>query len=606
MFFNLYVMKKFKYSYFLIVIFLFSLVGCEDFLTEQPVDFRSSTSSYQDAEGVYSGVLGLYQLYSDMYINKTTPFIGELGTDESIASANQAGLSAIYRYSLTSNDLYVLPDWYALHYKLISACNVLIERVQKNFPTPDSRILRMVGEAKTLRAWAYFRLVQTFGPVPLVTKEMMTEIDWNIGRTPVNEIYSQIIKDLTEATVEGVLPAAKDTKDPVRLTSYVAKAMLGKVYLTMASTKETGIVDDLLSKISRSDWGYNKIAETPVELYKKAEQVLTDIKNNSGISLEPDYRKLFVAEYKNQIPENMWELQANDGKATANPNRGFYFIYNYGIAVGNSMVTAYNVIWRKDIMFAPAMMLRGSQTINNQVVYVGGYEESDKRKPWVLSGGRIVTDGQNVAYPQYWRVIYNVGTKVFTPGDKTGKSLATQESTWLSDSWFYTCVTKFRFYLDKPLDEPTSYTDVNSLPLNFTVIRYADVLLMLAEASMKANNGVATNLTAECMNLVRSRSRNESSTSAYTELPLYDKSTLTFEDILNERKLELCFENVRWFDLARTGKLLEKYNLAIPATANNQTTHPIITDTKFYLYPIPQSQIAVSLNKENMFQNFGY
>ncbi len=599
-------MKNPKYIHFLIVILSLTLLSCEDFLTEKPVDFRSSTNSYQDKEGVYSGVLGLYQLYSDLYVHKTTPFIGELGTDESIASANQAGLSAMYRYSLTSNDLYVLPDWYAMHYKLISACNVLIDRVNKNFQTPDADILRMLGEAKTLRAWAYFRLVQTFGPVPLVTKEMMTEIDWNIGRTPVKDIYSQIVLDLTDATVAGVLPVSKDVKDPIRISHYVAKAMLGKVYLTMASTKETGIVDDLLSKISRSDWGYSKITETPKELYQKAELVLNDIKTNAGITLEPDYRKLFVAEFKNKFPENMWELQANDGKATANPNRGFYFLYNYGIAVGNSMVTAYNAIWQKYVMFAPALLLRGSQTINNQVVYVGGYEESDYRKSWVLSGGRMVTDAQNVAHPQYWRAIYNVGTKVFTPADKSGKSVASQEATWLSDSWFYTCVTKFRFYLDKPLDELTTYTDINSLPLNFTVIRYADVLLMLAEASMKANDGVATDLTAECMNLVRSRSRNESNALAFTELPLYDKSTLTFEDILNERKLELCFESVRWFDLARTGKLLEKYNLAIPAPANNQTTHPIITDTKHYLYPIPQSQIEVSLNKTDMFQNYGY
>ena len=63
---------------------------------------------------------------------------------------------------------------------------------------------------------------------------------------------------------------------------------------------------------------------------------------------------------------------------------------------------------------------------------------------------------------------------------------------------------------------------------------------------------------------------------------------------------------MRWFDLARTGKLLEKYNLAIPAAANNQTTHPVITDTKHYLYPIPQSQIEVSLNKTDRVQKYGY
>lgn len=589
----------------ILLILILALSSCQDFLTEKPVDFRSSSSSFQDEPGVYTGVLGIYQLYCDLYINGTTPFIGELGTDETVASLNTPNLMAIYRYSLTSTDLYVLPNWYAMHYSLINSCNVLIDRVKTNFPTPNSNIQRMLAEAKAMRAWSYFRLVQTFGPVPLVTKNMMTNIDLNIGRTPVKDIYSQIIADLQEATVAGILPNSKDSKNPIRISHWVAEAMLGKVYLTLASTKETGIVDDLLSKINRSDWGYSKVTETPKQLYQKADSVLKDIKNNSGIILEPDYRKLFVAEYKNQIPENMWELQANDGLATANPNRGFRFLYNYGIEAGSSVVKLYNALWAKNVMFAPALLLRGNQTINGKIVYVGGYEESDKRKPWVLSGGRMVTDKQGIAHPQYWRAIYFSATKSYSPSATNGLSVASQESQWLTDSWYYACVTKFRFYLDKPMEELTTYTDRNSLPLNFTVMRYADVLLMLAEAEIKANDGVATDLAAECMNLVRSRSRDESKSLAYTELPLYDKTTLTVDNVMNERKLELCFESVRWFDLARTGQLLDKYNLAIPQSSAS-TTHPVITDTKFFLYPIPQSQIDVALNKDIMFQNYGY
>jgi starch-binding outer membrane protein, SusD/RagB family len=599
-------MKKLNYIIPLLITFIsvISFVSCDDFLNEKPVVFRISETAYQDETSVYSGVLGLYQLYGDMYIHKTAPFIGELGTDESIASANQAGLAAIYRYALTANDLYVLPDWYTMHYRLIYNCNVIIQRVKKNFPTPNAAIKQMLAEAKTLRAWSYFRLVQTFGPVPLVTTEM-EDIDWQLGRAPIKEIYSQIITDL-DSTTFADLPPTKDLKNPVRISRYVAKGMLGKVYLTMASTKESGIIDDLLSKISRAEWGYSKITETPKELYIKAESVLTDIKNNAGITLETDYRKLFVAEYKNQCDENMWELQANDGQATANPNRGFSFLYNYGIAGGNQIVTAYNVLWRKNVMFAPALLLRGTKTVNNKQEYIGGYEESDKRKAWILSGGRLVTDSKGVVYPQYTNVLYSSGNKTFSPADKAGKSVQSQEDGWTTDTWFYACVTKFRFYLDKPMQELTPYSDLNSLPLNFTVMRYADVLLMLAEASIKANDNVATDLSAECMNLIRDRSRDNNSPFALGELPAYDKTTLTVDSVMNERKLELCFENVRWFDLARTGKLLQNYNLAVPAPESNMTTHPILTDTKYYLFPYPQAQIALSLNKTDMFQNFGY
>ena len=137
-------------------------------------------------------------------------------------------------------------------------------------------------------------------------------------------------------------------------------------------------------------------------------------------------------------------------------------------------------------------------------------------------------------------------------------------------------------------DTKTSY----GMGFNIIVLRYADVLLMAAEAMNELGYGKADAL--KYLNMVRSRSH----ATEYTYEDLANQTA--FRDAVEkERRLELAFENHRWFDLVRTGKALEVVN-------KNDGSSVLTVNAKAHqlLFPIPQSQIDASGNK--LVQNQGY
>lgn len=130
------------------------------------------------------------------------------------------------------------------------------------------------------------------------------------------------------------------------------------------------------------------------------------------------------------------------------------------------------------------------------------------------------------------------------------------------------------------------------LGFNIIVLRYADVLLMAAEALNEI--GYGNEKALKYLNMVRKRSH----ATVHTYEGLNSQAKFR-EAIATERRLELAFENHRWFDLVRTGKALAVVN------ANNGGS-VLTVDAKEHqlLFPIPQNQIDASANK--LIQNSGY
>lgn len=132
----------------------------------------------------------------------------------------------------------------------------------------------------------------------------------------------------------------------------------------------------------------------------------------------------------------------------------------------------------------------------------------------------------------------------------------------------------------------------NGLGFNIMVLRYADVLLMASEAMNELGYGSEDAL--EYLNKVRRRSHAAEYT--YTELSNQDSFR---EAIAKERRLELAFENHRWFDLLRTGKAIEVMN-----SCEGGAIFAINVQPHQLLFPIPQNQIDASGGK--LTQNEGY
>jgi starch-binding outer membrane protein, SusD/RagB family len=130
----------------------------------------------------------------------------------------------------------------------------------------------------------------------------------------------------------------------------------------------------------------------------------------------------------------------------------------------------------------------------------------------------------------------------------------------------------------------------NGRGLNVTVLRYADVLLMLAEAENELNGPTEQAYTA--LNQVRARARGKSKTPADYVQGSLTKDTFR-EVVFREREIELAFENHSWFDLKRTGKLID--------VMRNQEKAAI--QEKHLLFPIPQLELD---NNPSLTQNPGW
>lgn len=132
----------------------------------------------------------------------------------------------------------------------------------------------------------------------------------------------------------------------------------------------------------------------------------------------------------------------------------------------------------------------------------------------------------------------------------------------------------------------------NGMGFNIIVLRYADVLLMAAETMNELGYGQPKAL--EYLNLIRKRSH----ALEYTNLDLPNQEAFR-EAIVKERRLELAFENHRWFDLLRTNKAIEVLN-----KSNGASIYPISVKPYQLLFPIPQAEIDASGHK--LEQNEGY
>ncbi len=550
--------KLLRYPF--IILMVISVVSC-DFLDENPESFRTSENFFKDSTSLKTGVNGLYQSLKTMY-RAYEPAIGELGTDEAIGQDVHAQFSALSAYKLSSTDQWFVSPYYNRNYYLITRANTIIER---GLLLPQTKeIQRLIAESRFMRAIGYFRLVQFFGPVPLVTNEV-AEVDYSLPRAPLSEIYKQIVEDLTLASAENVLPNVSTTNEPQRVSRYAVKALLGKVYLTMGTSKEAGVIDRVLGSIGKADLSYGAITESPNELYLKAKTVLAEIKNSKLFSLENKYGNVFLVDKQNKLSENMWELQFAVGDGT-----GSYFLKVYGMKTNTTS--------------AESKVLTNGCGLT-QIYYpyslYTSYKAGDTRRDWNLTARR-----------------YDVSvnkTISFKPSDgPTNKSV----QSWMA-------IVKYRFNGTDSLFTPINFTDRYNLPMNMKMIRYADVLLMLAEAELRYNNGGATQLAVDAMNEIRNRARgfdssgkpiSETLTPEFTNFTI---SNLTIDGIMEERKLELCFEGQRWFDLVRTGKLIEKYNEPQLSVEFKQA---IITEN-YYLNPLPQDQLDLSTNPTGFFQN---
>lgn len=204
------------------------LVSCKDRLDLTNPSYPTVQSYYSTKAQLRSGVTAIYAaVAAPALVARNWFFKHDMRGDEFQAAGPwlETQRARVLNGALIPSDSYMTRFWDGL-YLVIHRANSVIA----NAPEIEADVKKLVGQAKFLRAWAYFELVNFWGGVPIYTKPVHDPTNFK-PRAPKEEVFAQIVQDLKDAA--SVLPPIWGPSDLGRITSGAAYAMLGTVYMQM-------------------------------------------------------------------------------------------------------------------------------------------------------------------------------------------------------------------------------------------------------------------------------------------------------------------------------------------------------------------------------------
>lgn len=416
-----------------------SLQSCKKLLETSPTDFISPGEFFSSKENLNAALTGVYStLKNNALYGDNYQHLITATTDE-LVYATSGNVPKVPWYNATSADAQVASVWATL-YTGIDRANVVLDNLNTPTNITDDEKRHIEGEAKFLRAYYYFMLTQWYGDVPLRIKSTQSPGETNMPFTPSKAVYDWVIDEMV--TAEGLLNDQKATAFDYteRLTQTAVQAVLARVCLYAAGEP----VNDSRRYADAAKW---------------AREVI-----NSGLhKLNPDYTQVFKLQCKDlydaAYKESIWEVgfQVNSGT----PEQSSPGQVRVGIPTGS------DVAGKNDgRLFVYPRLYRTYESFAFTTATNAASDASpDQRRDWCVapfkySGGNATTPpAENaVAYNLY----YTRYPGKWRRSEENAPRIATQS------------------------------------PTNYPVIRYADVLLMLAEAENELNEGP----TPEAINLV--------------------------------------------------------------------------------------------------------
>lgn len=209
--------------------------GCSGFLDEEDPSNLTPESFYTipaHAEAAIAAVYDDTRFYGDgagIFSSNWQLLEAPTGTSTT-ETAQNSDLNNLYSLTWDGNTGHI-KNWWRGIYQVIAQANLALDKIPGITPMDEVQKSTILGEAHFLRAWAYFYAVRLWGDVPLVlTPQSANSEDFFPVRTPQEAVYEQIISDLKTAESAG-LPW---TDESGRVSTAAVKALLAKVYLTMA------------------------------------------------------------------------------------------------------------------------------------------------------------------------------------------------------------------------------------------------------------------------------------------------------------------------------------------------------------------------------------
>jgi starch-binding outer membrane protein, SusD/RagB family len=542
------IMKRIIY---ILIIGVFLLPSCGDeFLETVPYSFTSPDNFYQTEADFELAINGVYDIINGTGVQgqgnlptwgRGMYFMLNGSTDEAVANGATGGVTYAPHgnASYTSDSYFLRYNWF-YWYVGINRANFVLENIDNIEFKNTARQAEIKGEAYFLRGLYHYYLANLFGGVPVYTTSVQ---DPEASRQPLSEVYPQVILDLTYAYEN--LPDVASIKG--RANKWTAAGFLAKTYCYLGSAKKNNVGASLAFSLNSFDW------VDGADMYSKALTVSNDIIANSGYKLTENYDYLFRETTRSaQYEETLLAAEACDDAGNYKIN----VILNNLCPQGNRNTVGGGYGWQRPL----------------GELYTK-YDANDGRRDHNLTA--------NFSGPITQEVIE--GVNYYAPRPLPGPTTG----------WY--CCGKFRMRdpKEKPLVAWAS-------DINFPLLRYADILLLNAEARYETGDepGARNMLTT-----VRERVSTDVNVlnTAYYNVDF-------IQELLDERSRELCFEGVRRFDLVRFGVYTDVisglstattvgfYNKFVPTLQANWEEFKI-------WFPIPISETEVNLN---LVQNPGW
>ncbi|MDD3078181.1 MAG: RagB/SusD family nutrient uptake outer membrane protein [Paludibacter sp.] len=514
------------YKYFIIGLFGLTLLSCEDFFnTESPSAMDISVySSTVQTERVIAGIYD--QMGQDKsYRNRLACGYQGLNSDVEYNSKNSGQAEyAIYNMSTSNSELSVSTgkDPWGYLTTMIERANVAIDGIENNSDTTQAEFRYFLGEVLTLRAFTYLEMIKLWGDVPARFEPMdpNDENDIYSPKADRNIIFEQLRSDLKRAT--ELMPwSAECPGDAQNYTGRPSKAFaLGLLARNNLMYAGYALRPDTWIEGGGSTYGVQlntTDASLRTELYQEALDACAQIIKQEDFKFKTTFEDIFkdlcIDNTTYSESEYIWEIPF------ANGTRGQFMNYN--------------TVKSSDALKALKNNKSGSTNSVQMIVptLVYDFESGDARKFVTIAPYTWVNDNAS-------SVVSDVTKRdsLFSGTDAADKRLYQKQQ---KISGFY--LNKYR--VEWMARERNGSDD----GINYPVMRYTDILLMFAEASLGGITGDApannTGLNPEDeFNRVRTRAG-------------LAAKTLNMANLMDERKFEFVGEYIRKYDLERWGKL---------------------------------------------------
>ena len=573
-------MKSIKFIALFFV--LMALSSCESMLEVKSYNktpdqfYRTEADALASITAVYAQFYG-YNSFGDYYWRVLESAGGAVTSPRPLAD-----LGTILKKTNTSTNAATTDMWDAIYYAIRLSNNVI-----ENVPPMDINVEvrnSVHGEALFLRSMHYFNLVRMWGAVPLRLNSVPEYGDPGL-RQPESVVYKQIIDDLTLAST--LLPVTQTLKG--RATKGSAYGLLAKVYLTAASMKKHS-----------GNRGGNFDFVNADEYYRLAKENCQKVTDLGVFRLVDDYLKQFSmhfsldgtvssAGYENSV-ESLFEIQFQNStrysgmlpmqllpspspKMQKDANGVYTSIAG---TTGRGGGYTYNDAgWGE---------FRLTQTIFNKF-FTAHYDTASKQADYRIDVSFL--GGSKGIVRSFKKGVEQIGDTLFT------YPYSPRPAPDAAQRWPY--LAKYQDY---------SATASAQHGANFVYLRYADVLLMQAEAENELNDQV--NATKH-LNMLMARARKADGTPRLA--PLDFSSGLTQDSlrtaIWDERNYELMGEAHLWYDLVRTGRykaFIEEYNTK-EYPLNTTVFLKMDVDDRNLLFPIPYKERSIN---DKVTQNPGH